>query len=71
MIATIIIVSLALAWLLAETDFMRVRLPASGTNPESRLKVDSENSTLNKPSQFEALAMPETTGNLQIICMRE
>jgi len=26
MIATIIIVSLALAWLLAETDFMRVRL---------------------------------------------
>jgi len=46
-------------------------LPATGTNPESRLKVDSENSTPYKPSQFEPLAMPETTGNLQIICMRE
>jgi len=68
MIATIIIVSLALAWLLAETDFMRVRLPASGTTPETRLKPEPDNY---KPSQFEPLAMPETIGNLQIICMRE
>jgi len=68
MIATIIIVSLALAWLLAETDFMRVRLPAGKASPETRLQPEPDNY---KPSQFEPLAMPETTGNLQIICMRE
>ncbi len=84
MLATIIIVSLALAWLGWESNWLTIRLPYGATShpalllaPEpARLALPAANPVLlldtvhYKPSQFIPLDMPETTGSLNIICKR-
>ncbi|KKN29589.1 hypothetical protein LCGC14_0842570 [marine sediment metagenome] len=73
MIVAILILSLALAWLLYETDFLTLRLEVGAVQS----KTSAIESTLNskalkaiefKPSTFEPLTMPETTGDIKIIC---
>ena len=85
MIATIIILLMALIWLIYETDFMRVRLEstqcqtASNENTEATPDMprvytppDIPEGTIPfKPSDFTPLDMPETTGNINIVCVRE
>lgn len=77
MLITIIIISLALSWLLYETDFMKVQLESteyqntiknqSMVNPNSDIP---DNSTPYKPAVFTPLDMPVFTGNINIICER-
>jgi len=76
MILALIIIALAFVWLLIETDFMRVRLPVGKidlTTPEPMTEVKSViiPQFNHKPSIFEALDMPATTGNINIVCVRE
>lgn len=71
MIPTIIIVSLAFLWLLKETDFMRVRLPVGKVADSGKVKPVIIPQVKFKPSVFEPLDMPATTGNINIVCMRE
>lgn len=82
MIAMLIIIGLAFAWLLYETDFMRIRLESTEFQKSKAMTAKSEgidsclNSTVPtdtepyKPSVFTPLDMPETTGNLNILCKR-
>lgn len=69
MIVAIIIISLAFAWLLWETDFMRVRLPVGNLDNKTKPAIIPQVNF--KPSVFEPLDMPTTTGNINIICVRE
>lgn len=70
MVIMIICLILAFLWLGYESDWMRVRLPAY--DPRDRVKpATSEDTIPYKPSKFRRLEMPETTGNLKIICVRE
>ncbi len=70
MVLMIIGLILAFLWLGYESDWMRVRLPAH--DPRGRVKLASSEETIPyKPSKFRRLDMPETTGNLKIICVRE
>ena len=71
MIAAIILIALALAWLLFETDFMRVRLPEGKAADNGKVMPANIPQVKFKPSIFEPLDMPATTGNINIICMRE
>jgi len=71
MIATIIILAIALAWLLYETDFLRVRLLVGKTVDSSKIMPANIPQVNYKPSVFEPLDMPATTGNINIICVRE
>ncbi len=85
MIPTIIIVSIALAWLMVESDFLRVDLMGNQqttklkliqcpvktlelTMPKPLLMLDTVHF---KPSLFEALDMPEFTGDVNIVCRRD
>jgi len=71
MIIAIILIGLALAWLLYETDFMRVRLPVGKVADSGKVKPAFIPQVNYKPSVFELLDMPATTGNINIICVRE
>ena len=79
MIATIVIIGIALYWLLRETDYMRIRLPVAtaDTAHSTATTAVSQYEHLNcpqvkfKPSVFIPLDMPATTGNINIICVRE
>ena len=78
MIPTLIIMALAFLWLGYETDWLRVRLlvgkPASkGILLLPAGKVDPVlllDTVHYKPSRFEPLDMPATTGELNIVCKR-
>ncbi len=78
MIATLLVVTLAFLWLLKETDWLRIRLPAGKPIVKKVLLLPAGNikpvlllDTIHyKPSQFEPLDMPDTTGGLNIICRR-
>ena len=69
MITAIIIISLAFLWLLIETDYMRVRLPAGKVADKVKPAIIPQVNY--KPSVFEPLDMPAFTGNINIICVRE
>ena len=69
MIATLIIIALAFVWLLKETDYLRVRLPVG--KADARVKPSIIPQVEFKPSVFELLDMPPTTGNINIVCVRE
>ena len=84
MIPTIIIVVIAFAWLLYETDFMRIKLESTeyqkskalqskseGINDLTNDNVPSESDMPYKPTVFIPLEMPELTGTLNIMCKRE
>lgn len=79
MILGIVLIVLSFAWLLYETDFLRIRLESTtyqkhqitlsnskGMGTES----DSVAPMKYKPVEFIPLDMPDTTGNLKIICKR-
>jgi len=86
MIATLLIICIALAWLGYETDWLTVRLESTeyqrqqlaikakrefGNMPMSKVKdMPEEAESLYQPSQFTPLDMPEFTGTLNIICER-
>ena len=71
-LVTIIPFLLALAWLLKESDYLRINLmPASETAPDAQVKPAFIPVVDFKPSVFEPLVMPATTGNINIICVRE
>ena len=74
MIVTLIILAIAFVWLLKETDCLRVRLPV-GTSLKVATVSESQPATIPqvsvKPSVLEVLDMPATTGNINIICVRE
>ena len=67
MVIMIIGLILAFLWLGYESDWMRVRLPTH--DPKGKVKLSD--TIPYKPSKFQRLEMPETTGNLKIICVRE
>jgi len=85
MIPTIIIVALAFAWLLHETDFLRIRLESTEYQKSKAIESKSEgikdltndnvssesDKTPYKPTVFIPLEMPELTGTLNIMCKRE
>ena len=73
MIVALIAIALAFVWLLKETDCLRVRLLVGKVVIADRDKVKPASiPQVNfKPSIFERLEMPATTGNINIICMRE
>jgi len=71
MIPTIIILAIAFTWMLYETDFMRVRLPAGKVADSGKVMPANIPQVKFKPSIFEPLDMPATTGNINIVCMRE
>ena len=78
MIPTLIIMALAFLWLGYETDWLRVRLlvgkPASKgilLLPAGKVETVLLLDTIHyKPSQFEQLDIPETNGELNIVCKR-
>lgn len=78
MITAIIIIGIALSWLGYETDWMAVRLPYGKPSTSKVLLLSAPTTkpvllldTIHyKPSEFELLDMPETTGSLNIICKR-
>jgi len=70
MLALIVII-LAFIWLLYETDILRVRLLVGDIPVNSKDNpISSQTEGLYKPSQFESLPMPETTGNITILCRK-
>lgn len=71
MIPTIIILAIAFYWLLRETDFMRVRLPVGKVADSGKVMPANIPQVNYKPSVFIPLDMPATTGNINIICMRQ
>ena len=91
MIATIIIVSLALTWLGFETQWLSIRLPVGIQSNSTGIEVESHSLPLPvlslatkpqplllampvihfKPSEFTPLDMPDFTGNIKVICVRE
>lgn len=70
MIVAIIIIGIAFLSLLIETDFMRVRLPVGKVADSDKVMPANIPQVKYKPSVFEPLEMPATTGNINIICMR-
>ncbi|KKN59262.1 hypothetical protein LCGC14_0543610 [marine sediment metagenome] len=72
MIATIIIVGLAFIWLLHETNFFRIQLLITNNPlPDMVKPVSMHDPTTYKPSVFLAQNLPDTIGNMNIICVRE
>lgn len=78
MIIGIILIVLALLWLLLETDFLRIRLPVGAENLDSDIKalMPGETPLLLDTrhyhfGDFVIEDMPETSGKLQIICVRK
>lgn len=73
MLISLIAITLAFAWLLAETDFLRVRLESTEYQRANRGKVKldmPEALPKLKPLVFNPLDMPKTKGRLNIICKR-
>jgi len=77
MIATLLIIAIALAWLLFETDFLRIRLESTEYQKKQALQsknkaIETESNTTEpyKPTVFIPLEIPEFTGTLNIICER-
>ena len=71
MIIALIIISLAFVWLLKETDYLRVRLPVGKVADGDKVKPAIIPQVDFKSSVFEQLDMPATTGNTNIVCVRE
>ena len=76
MIIAFIFILIAWAWLMIETDMLRIHLPC-GAEPSSDRTSDfeSDNVGLNPasatnftPSVFTELDMPDTKGELNIVC---
>ena len=79
MILGIVLIVLSFAWLLYETDFLRIRLHSTECQKNKALQSNPSgietdlNSTVSmgyKPVEFIPLDMPDLTGNLNIICKR-
>ena len=81
MIATLIIIGIALAWLGYETDWLSIRLESTEYQHQqlNRAQVKAEfsnnadmpeDSTPYRPSEFTPLDMPEMAGTLNIVCER-
>lgn len=79
MILGIVLIVLSVAWLLHETDFLRIRLESTEYQKSNAPRLNSKgiedglNSTVStpyKPAEFIPLDMPDFTGNLKIICKR-
>ncbi len=77
MIATLLIIGIALAWLGYETDWLRIRLESTEYQravkaQQSKVKTDMPEQTEPlKPLEFTPLDMPEFTGSLNVICVKD
>ena len=77
MLISLSLIAIAFIWLLLETDFLRIRLPMGASKPvikslpapiiEPVLLLDTAHDT---PTEFETLEMPETSGEVNILCVR-
>lgn len=73
MIFAMIFILVAMAWLLIETDMLRVNLAigAEPTDDQVSGNQTGDGDTSNfEPSVFTESDMPETKGNLNIVCKR-
>lgn len=80
MIATIIILVIALAWLGYETDWLRVRLESTEYQRAKLAERQAETASVKpdmpeeteplKPLEFTPLDMPDFAGSLNIVCER-
>jgi hypothetical protein len=77
MIIGILLIVLAFLWLLYETNFLRIRLPVGGNPINKSLALPAGRAPLLLDTRhyhfgdFVIEDMPETSGKLQIICVRE